>query len=290
LPGRWPLLDQVAVDGVEQIEVWRRLDLDSDPYLREHELLETPTLPFTVACELLAETAEALCPGLVISELSDVLVTTPIKVHGGSIDLRITGSRRDDGGIDLRVHSDLVLKGRVLARDRLHVSGVARLEAQPPPGESAPPASETGFLHAHSYFHGLSGPVRLGPMFDRAAWVHVGATGSAGTVRPGRERHLIARTSRPLFRCDPFALDGALQVAASWDGYANGQVSVPVGAARIRIGCRRAVSEPLRVESQVVSIKDDEVVYDITAATETGSVSFAVEGLRQRRVGPGVQA
>lgn len=294
VPGSWPMLDSVRrLDTGTGVTFRRRLALERDPFLAHHRLHKDPILPATFGCELVAEAARACAPDWEVVALRDVEIETPAKLHRGrSLELR--GSARvceDVEGrriIEVETRSDLLLRGRVLKGDRLHHRARVVLARQRRSQSRAfPDLGARARLHSRSIFVQSSDPVELGPTFTRAQWIRVADFEVTGTIRPPRQRDVFEHTTHPLFQADPFAMDTAFQIAANWDGYVRGFVSVPMGIAEIELFRARRRNETARVHARVLRIEDPDVHYDVTMfAQDEDEVIMHIRGLHLRRVGP----
>jgi enediyne polyketide synthase len=296
VPGEWPMIDRAmrALDS-PRVEFERVLDLRDDHFLAEHRLHDAPILPATFGCELVAEGAMLANPGWTIEAIEDFEVGAPAKLgSNGLLELRGRVNLIEDHPqrrvVEVATHSDLTLRGRVLQANRLHHRArvvLGRDDQRPTivPGFDAP-VDDGSPLRSRSVFALSSDPVLLGPQFLRAQWIRVIDNEITGTVRPPRERAIMARSAMPQFQVDPMVLDTAFQIAANWDGIAHGWVSVPMAVARVRVGQRlRRPGEVTRVRAQIVRLADPDVFYRIVVFGEDDEPLLLVEDLHLRRAG-----
>ncbi|MFV8751882.1 SDR family NAD(P)-dependent oxidoreductase [Nannocystaceae bacterium ST9] len=304
VPGEWPMIDRAmrALDS-PRVEFERVLDLRDDHFLAEHRLHDAPILPATFGCELVAEGAVLSNPGWRIEAIEGFEVGAPAKLgSNGMLELRgrvnLIEEQGDRRVVEVATHSDLVLRGRVLQANRLHHRArviLRRIErsaagVEPPratilPGFDAP-VDDGSPLRSRSVFALSSDPVLLGPQFLRAQWIRVIDNEISGTVRPPRERAIMARSAMPQFQVDPMVLDTAFQIAANWDGIAHGWVSVPMAVARVQVGQRpRRPGEVTRVRARIVRLEDPDVFYRIVVFGEDDEPLLLVEDLHLRRAG-----
>ncbi len=305
VPGEWPLIDRAmrtlnspgveSVDRDRDVEFERSLELGSDHFLAEHRLHDAPILPATFGCELVAEGAALANPGWHIDAIEDFEVGAPAKLGGnGPLDLRgrvkLIEEHDDRRVVEVETHSDLILRGRVLHANRLHHRArvvLRRGEERTSivAGMSAP-VDDGSPLRSRSVFALSSDPVVLGPQFLRAQWLRVTDNEITGTIRPPRERAIMARSAMPQFQVDPMVLDTAFQIAANWDGITHGWVSVPMAVARVQIGLRmRRPAEVTRVHARIVRLEDPDVFYRIVVFGEDDEPLLLVEDLHLRRAG-----
>lgn len=296
VPGEWPMIDRAmrALDS-PRVEFERVLDLREDHFLAEHRLHDAPILPATFGCELVSEGALLANPGWRFEALEAFEVGAPAKLgSNGLLELRgrvtLIEDHDDRRVVEVATHSDLVLRGRVLQANRLHHRArvVLRRGDEPTPIDTSmtAPVDDGSPLRSRSVFALSSDPVVLGPQFLRAQWLRVVDDEITGTIRPPRERAIMARSAMPRMQVDPMVLDTAFQIAANWDGISHGWVSVPMAVARLQIGARtRRPGEVTRVRAQIVRVDDPDVFYRIVVFGEDGEPLLLVEDLHLRRAG-----
>lgn len=290
VPGRWPLVDVVVAHDHDRLAYERTLEVERDAFLAQHLLDGSPILPATFGCELLAEGAALLSPGWEIESALDVQIGVPVKLHRGEpITLRVSSvlvDRTEDRRIvACESRSDLVLKGKALQRDRLHHAGryVLRRTGSAEKKQGAVPDFGS-VVRARSFFHMAKDPVCLGPLFCRAEWIQVRGQEVTADVKPPRQRDVLASSSYPFFHVDPLTMDAAFQVAANWDGVANGWVSIPTGIAGLWVGRPRERGEAARVHARAVRVEDPVVHYDVDVVGAGGDLLMEVRGLKLHRV------
>jgi acyl transferase domain-containing protein/NAD(P)-dependent dehydrogenase (short-subunit alcohol dehydrogenase family) len=290
VPGEWPLVDHAVECGGGSIRFERRLDVERDTFLSQHRLHGTPIVPATFGCEILAEAAALSCPGWQLVSASDIVIDVPVKLHREApLLIRVSANVVEDDGdtrvVAARTVSHLFLHGKALQEDRRHHSGRFALKR----GAPAPPRTlhipeAPGIAHARSFFHLAKDPVALGPLFCRAEWLQVRGNIVTGTVRAPRQRDIMSRTTFPIFQVDPLLMDAAFQVAANWDGYLNGHVSIPMSVAGLTLGRRRQRDESARVRAVMIRVVDADVYYDIEVAGERDELLMEIRGLQLRRI------
>src|SRR5207248_1858405 len=110
-----------------------RLDGDTAPYLREHLVNGTPTVPGTFELALAVEAARAIRPGRVFSSADNLVLSRFIKVPDGQVvHLRSIAQIATDGSratvIRVALLSDFVHKsGVILQKDVVHFEVDVRL-------------------------------------------------------------------------------------------------------------------------------------------------------------------
>ena len=292
LRGRWPLVDRVIERDGSSIQLERVIDVHSDRFVREHLLHDTPILPATFGAELVAEAAEASCPGFRVASIADFEIHHPVKLHRGEpfavrAAATVVGHAGDKRAVDVETRSDLMLGDRTLAADRVHHRArlVLERDAQAPAPRTVTVPDPGLVAHARSAFHLAEQPIGLGPLYSRARWLQIWDDQVTGTVEPYDPADVTARTSLPLFRVDPLLLDCAFQIASNWDGYLRELASVPLSVASVTIGRRRAPQERARVHARVTRVADPDVHYDVVACAEDGEMLLDAKDLHLRRVG-----
>jgi enediyne polyketide synthase len=296
VPGEWPMIDRAmrALDS-PRVEFERVLDLHDDHFLAEHRLHDAPILPATFGCELVAEGAMLGNPGWQLEAIEEFEVGAPAKLgSNGLLELRgrvtLIEDRPNRRIVEVATHSDLTLRGRVLQANRLHHRArvvMCREDDRPtlaPDFEA--PVDDLSPLRSRSVFALSSDPVVLGPQFLRAQWIRVIDNEITGTVRPPRERAIMARSAMPQFQVDPMVLDTAFQIAANWDGISHGWVSVPMAVAQVQVGRRmRRAGEVTRVRARITRMEHPDVFYRIVVFGEDDEPLLLVENLHLRRAG-----
>jgi hypothetical protein len=288
LAGAWPLVDHLLERGDGRVRFERLLDPERDAFLAQHRFNGVPLLPASFALELLAEAAVLTSPGWQIERALSAQFAAP--VEGAPLAPLVRASARLlDASADSRlVEADLavhaVLRGKPVESDplrhrarfvlRRNMGAVPRVEI---------PARE-GFVHARSFHHAVKEPLALGPTYTRAEWIVVRERSVTGTLRPARHRDLMRTTSFPRFRLDPLLVDGALQIAANWDGWRQGQVSLPIAVGQVSLGRPRAISEHARVHAAVVRADGADVFYDLLIAGDEGDLLMEIQGAHFHRV------
>ena len=288
--GRWPLVDRLVERGGTSIRLERTFDMHADRFVREHLLHGTPILPATFGAELLAEAAEACCPGFRVTSIAEFEIEHPVKLHRGEpftvrADATVVGDAGDKRAVDVESRSDLMLGDRTLESNRLHHRARLLLERTTPAPRTVSVPDPGLVAHARSAFHLAEHPIGLGPLYSRARWLQVWDEHVVGTVEPYDRADVTARTLLPVFRVDPLLLDCAFQIASNWDGYLRGLASVPLAVRSVSIGRPRAADERARVHARVTHVADPDVHYDVVACTEDGEILLEAKDLHLRRVG-----
>lgn len=290
IPGSWPLVDYLVERRDGRVRFERRLEVERDYFLAQHRLYGTPIVPVTFGVEILAEAAVLCCPGWEIDAAEDISISDPVKLHRHAplllrASAQVVEEKDGERAVLVETRSDLYLKGQALQRDRLHHRGLFRMRrAGTRPARTVEMPEQSGRTYARSFFHMAKDPVGLGPLFCRAESIQVLERGVTGRVRAPRQRDIIRDTSYPMFQADPLLLDAAFQVAANWDGYRHGHVSIPLALGRMVLGRPRRRSEEARVRAEIAAVRDPDVFYDIFVVSDEGELLVELRGVHLRRI------
>jgi enediyne polyketide synthase len=299
VPSDYPMIECVAQHDAEGLVATRTFDLESDPFLMQHQLYSVPIMPGTFGFEMLGEAAALFRPDLALLRAEELRIETPLKffkapqggdqARGKPVYVTLTAKVVRQEGQELYIQvessSELSLGRSERTQRRVHHRGLYVLgpPARPQPGNGQLPEALPG-SRARSIFHLAKEPVYLGPLFCRAEWVYVGEREVEGIIRAPRQREIFTHVARPHFQFDPLLLDAAFQVAANWDGHHNNLVSIPMGVNRLLRGRLRRTGEAAHVKAQVARVEGDEVLYDIEVRGEDGGLLLGVNGLWLRRL------
>jgi 4'-phosphopantetheinyl transferase EntD len=224
------------------ITVARRLALDHDMFLADHNFVHAPgikplaecfpVLPMTASLEVMAETAAFLAPGCGLVGFEAVTARRWIAVeHGGSLDLRIEGRLLDTAPQQARRRIAVQVftsDERTAAIDATvwfgsHHDGSPAPRLQPVSGGTGQGAA--ALYGERRLFHGprfqrLAGPVRVGP------------DGASADVVASAAGDWFAATPHPQLLTDPALLDTVGQLAALWS-MQHGHAAFPIGIGRL---------------------------------------------------------
>ncbi len=187
--------------------------------VEDPELRGLPVMPLTMSMELLAETAAALAPGLLLTGMRDVRATRWIIVDREPLTLELIATR-EEGGPEERVHVQLyeASAGNGSERTMPIVEGTmlyAGSYPAPPalapfaPQDAQPSKWTSDQLYSEVMFHG--------PTFRGV--VSIDRTGSDGTIATLLVLHkqgLLRSLPQPALIIDPVLLDQPGQVVGFW--------------------------------------------------------------------------
>lgn len=231
--------DRLIASGVTEGRPWavheRTFDLTTDPYLADHQVHRSPTLPATFVAEMAVEAAAALLPGLRVHALEDLELHHFLKLGNRPQVKRIRAEviRQDSvrTSVAVTVTGDVVApNGTVLITDRPHFTVTALLSPVLPPAPRWPdwyPADEVPVIDA---YHDAASPISLRGPFVSTTDTRLHPLGKRATAR------LRVAPDDPLFsrfRVPTLLLDGLLRTGALAEPDADG--AIPIVAPR-RIG------------------------------------------------------
>ena len=249
----------------------KSIDLVSDPYLDHHRVDGVPIMPFVVAAEYMAETANLIDPNLVVTELRDIRMLAGISVKD-ALDFEIRARR---SGNEVATECWLMA-----AKPRLAYRATAQLAERVPEPVPSPPAKRNGGL-----------PVRMRDAYRE--WLFHGPVFQTVTdVDSVDERHLLARglptqpqsfyppakSARWLF--DPGITDGALQMILIWSRVLRDHTPLPTFLARLSRFGTGPLTGPLGIELTFNSkVEDPAIACDIRITDETGNLRLEMKGV-----------
>jgi phosphopantetheinyl transferase len=243
----------LAYQAGSSITVARRLALDEDLFLADHDFVHAPgvkpleecfpVLPLTACLELMAETAACLAPGRGLLGFEGVTARRWIAVaDGGALALTIEGriAHQDEQQRGQRRRIKVLVRaddGREPAAEATLLFGTHYAiapPASPDPAAAADAdaanAADTALDAARLYaerhlFHG--------PRFQGLhGLVHVRPDGVAAELRVLPAHDWFASSAQPQLLCDPALLDTVGQLLAVWS-MQQGAAAFPVGLERL---------------------------------------------------------
>jgi phosphopantetheinyl transferase len=288
-----PLVRVVAGGEGKPLVAHCTLDLDLHPFLRDHTLGRNvsgldplltgfPIVPFTALMEIMAETATALAPGLVVIGMREVRVHRWLAVDQGPLQLEITAAWNEEGLVAVRV-VDAAAPEMGPVADGGIVLGAAY--PAPPDTPALRLSSERAYkwpadrLYDEAMFHG--------PLFRGVRSIdRVGENGAEATLIVGDRGGLLASQEPGGLVTDLVLLDQPGQVVGFWTSQylERGFVVLP-----FRMGALHLYGPPLRAGEQVTCrahialVGDHQVRSDLDVIGADGSLWARFEEWEDRR-------
>ena len=243
------IVDQDGVDHAPaqsaRLEQSWILTCDTYPFLRDHLVNGTPTLPGAYGLDLAARLAAALRPTLKVARLDKTSVERFVKVpEGRPFILRGVAEaledRPDRSRVRVRLMSDFVhTSGRVLQADLVHLTTEITLTPENRTSEKppAPVVIEQGWRLGDPYLHENS-PVRLSGPFRSLHDIRVSETHATAIVRQAG----AAGSSAAGWHIPVVLLDAVWRLSAM-RRESNGSVLVAVPLTCEQIEIRNAAGE-----------------------------------------------
>lgn len=232
----------VACQPGASITVERRLRLDEDLFLADHNFVYAPAVkplaacfpvvPMTASLEIMAETAACLAPGYGLTGFDSVAARRWIAVaDGGSLALRVEARVAGHDGRQQATRVAVQVYAGDAATPAIEATLLfgAQYQAEPP-AQACPLGACTTLDAAQLYaerhlFHGAR--------FQRLhGAVQVGADGACAELRVLAAHDWFASQAQPQMLTDPALLDTVGQLAAVW-AMQQGGAAFPIGLGRL---------------------------------------------------------
>jgi hypothetical protein len=254
--------------GPSGLVVEASVDAHTHGFLADHAPADVPVLPLAMALEWFASAGHSRHPGRPTS-LADIRVLNRIDLpdlstRGHRFTVEGTGAGHDPDALDLRLTSSTVAAHY---RARLVAPGA------PPQLWTTPDAMDEAFTEKSIY----EAPVLFhGPDFQVLRRVD-------GLSRHGAEARVVGVRAigwpgGPWWT-DPAAIDGALQAAVLWAGYATGDATLPMGMDALRVHRAGPAPGTLRCLVRATSIAADQTRCDIALLDKDGEVRTELLGV-----------
>jgi acyl transferase domain-containing protein/phosphopantetheinyl transferase len=272
----------------EELESRLVLDLRRHPFLTHHALLNIPdglapleerltTLPLTFEIEILAEAAETLLPGLLVTACHGMQAKRWVSLESSAtLEISIHARRVAEREVEMELYTP----GHKAPAFRGRATLGATLPPAPPPMEQAYdrpcPQTPAEFYATGPLFHGSM--FRLMRSFHGMSDCHIGA----GLEASGPEAHLGIPGAPMVF--EPLLLDG-LQQIAGYRAWLEGWPVMPIGMKRItRYGPPPRSGSRVRASLRYRKLDGRRVEADYEAYDETGQTWIRVDGLELWRL------
>ncbi|MFS2024992.1 4'-phosphopantetheinyl transferase superfamily protein [Massilia sp. CT11-137] len=286
-----PFVDRILdYQAGASITVARRLALDTDLFLADHNFVHAPgvkplrecypVVPMTGSLELMAEAAACLTPGYGLLGFENVTARRWIAVSdNGELELTVKGQvEHGHEHADYKRIAVEVLAGP--AHESMIASTVllgTRYSAPPPAQSILPPTGTTvdaGQLYADRHlFHGPRFQCLHGPL-------HIGPDGLHGQLRVRPTQDWFTFSDQPQLLCDPGLLDTIGQLIAVWS-MQDGSSAFPVGLGRLDFhGPTPAAGSILPVTIRITGRQLKMISADVEIGDGAGGAWLRVAGWR----------
>jgi malonyl CoA-acyl carrier protein transacylase len=283
----------------------RSLDLSEDRYAADHTLggrqvskvdpdqHGLPVVPMTFTLEMMAEAADALLPGRVVTGLRRIQLFRWLEVdEADPVTVEVTARRvpsEDNGAVCVEVEvRDLGPAGRPATSPVVAARGLVILRNEypaPPPATSFQLTRErpSNISLTQMYLNLFHGPMLQGVR----GTTRIGDEGIESAVEVLKRDQLFRSYPQPSFLIDPVMLDVVMHPLASWHlehADLSGRILLPVGAPSIelfgppappgaRFLCRGVVSE--------TTVR--QFTHEVEVLTDDGRVWARMNGVRYWR-------
>jgi acyl transferase domain-containing protein/NAD(P)-dependent dehydrogenase (short-subunit alcohol dehydrogenase family)/acyl-CoA thioesterase FadM len=185
-------------DAANLVRTWD-LAPETHPFLRDHQLNGTPTMPGAYAVELAVRTVLGLRPKMYVHNLSNVSIERFIKFPEERpfllrAEAEVIEETRETARIRMRFLSDFVhANGQVLQKDIVHFSADFLLTTTPRSltGQAPLGAVQSGWQVPDPYLH-PAGPLLMNGAFRSLHDIRLGSSHSTAVFRP---RELLGSTA-----------------------------------------------------------------------------------------------
>jgi phosphopantetheinyl transferase len=290
-PPALPFVDQILdYQPAGSITVSRRLNLDEDLFLADHNFVYAPgikplsecypVVPMTVSLELMAEAAACLAPGHGLLGFENVTARRWIAVSdNGALDLTIKGQVQDRQ--EQSDHKRIAVQVQVGRTQESAIEATVLFGTyydKPPPAQSVPTTADPALDADHLYgqrhlFHGPRFQCLHGPL-------QVQADGAHGQLRVRPACDWFASTDHPQLLCDPGLLDTVGQLLAVWS-MQDGGSAFPVGLSRLDFhGATPAAGSVLPISLRITGRQFKMISADVDIGDGAGGVWLRIAGWR----------
>ena len=279
--------------GVEAVFA-AHLSLATDPYLIDHQFQGSYLLPTVFGLEAMAQAASYLCGRCSMVkriQLRDIQLRRPITVDpesGADIEIGAVLAEAQRGG-EAVVHTRIIKKGSGVSADFFNATlvfgGADDRSPQmishakdPLPLDPQADLYRPELLFQGPRFQGIESVWEIGDHGEKSGHAVITAR-----VTPEAQRTKAAFASLPSSHwclADPFFADTLLQSAAL---LAPQDISLPVSIGRMDLFPEYfSASSPATVRVENVGRKDRDLIYQVTAVSDSGAVRAVLQDYRLR--------
>jgi len=267
-------------EELKTYQIHRKLTLEANPFLYDHQIGEHPVLPATCGATWAVHAIEQLYPGYYFIHLANFRVLKGIVFDDSLADEYVLDvketAKNDDGNIDFKA---LIWSKNKRGRTLYHYTIEARL------GKSVPPAPVLPILTSDPS-HIIPGKLLYengtlfhGPSFQGVRRVlHV----SKGELRMEcmlPKVNANVQGQFPVITGNPFVYDAIVQGVLIWAQYVYHAPCLPSRVDKFEQFKAVPFETPVIVDMQVVSQSETSVVTNVTVQDDTGAVCVRITNL-----------
>lgn len=265
---------------LKQYQIRRKLTLEANPFLYDHQIGEHPVLPATCAATWLVHSIEQLYPGYFFAHLSNYRVLKGIVFNDALaeeyvMDVKET-AKTPEGEIDFKA---LIWSKNPRGRMIYHYTIEVRLAKNVPPAPVLPiPAlDEREAVSGRQLYE--NGTLFHGPSFQGVRRVlHV----SLGELKMECVLPKVAASVQgqfPVITGNPFVYDTIVQSVLIWAQYVYHAPCLPSRVDHFEQFKAIPFETPVIVHMQVVSQSETSVLTNVTVQDETGAICVRITNL-----------
>jgi phosphopantetheinyl transferase/NAD(P)-dependent dehydrogenase (short-subunit alcohol dehydrogenase family)/acyl carrier protein len=265
-----PLVDSADFEGPAW-SIRRTLSLESDAWILDHAIDNTPVLPGVIGVELMVAAAQLVHPGQSFAGLTQVAFNSPVKMHRGeSVELEVIATPTESHATTCTLFSERILKtGKRLRTE--HFTSTVWLGSGPEIAPLEEGATAIGEINAESiyqrFFHGKGFQV-----LESAHNILAKTMNCSGMVN-----HTAIGAN---LRSQPLVLEAAFQGAGLHTMITEGVLALPAGIEAL-------VQEGQVIEGQVLSLRvqRNNKNYDVDVNQEERCL-LKLRGFSMAQLGP----
>ncbi|MEC4982591.1 MAG: SDR family NAD(P)-dependent oxidoreductase [Oscillatoria sp. PMC 1068.18] len=278
LPLLQKTIPQLQPNGSVTLEY--SFSLETDPYLKDHQLDGKPVLPAAGALELIAEFVQAAWEDWQVTQVRDLRVFRGLVLEGKSktVWLQAKASTHADA-TSTEITAEILDPEKKIPYYRATVVLQPQLEASPQLEISslsggqklAPDAAYQNYLFHGASFQLVTGIERLNQQ------------GIDAEVKPSNAQSFLSRNTSQLQQLnwlfDPGLIDTAPQLAIVWARVQQETTALPSRFGRVTRYLSAKVAQPLKMAWRVIESSLNTLTYDAILFDEMGNIHFYLENI-----------
>jgi NAD(P)-dependent dehydrogenase (short-subunit alcohol dehydrogenase family) len=271
---------ETTVTELKQYQIRRKLSLEANPFLYDHQIGEKPVLPATCAATWAVHSIEQLYPGYFFVHLSNYRVLKGIVFDNSLADEYVMDiketAKTPDGTIDFKA---LIWSKNPRGRTLYHYTIEVRLGKTVPPAPVLPLISSDPSKPISGEQLYQNGTLFHGPSFQGVTRVlHV----SPGELKMECMLPKVAANIQgqfPVITGNPFVYDTIVQSVLIWAQYVYHAPCLPSRVDKFEQFKAIPFEMPIVVDMQVVSQSETSVVTNVTVQDDQGEVCLQITNL-----------